>query len=76
MRDLFPQKLENRPPLRPGERWVPRDALAGVAFEALVVAVAGEQLSTGNPLTRDAMDRVALAAARLRAAAEEVGCGR
>ncbi|MGK2913910.1 MAG: hypothetical protein ACSLE5_05535 [Porticoccaceae bacterium] len=72
---LFPQRLENRPPLRPGARWIPRDALEAVAFEALVVCIAGEQIASGNPLTRDALDRVALAAGRLRAAAEEVGCG-
>lgn len=71
--DLFPRKLENRRPLRPGERWIPREALAGVAFEALVVCIAGEQLMQGNPLTRRDLDRIATAAGRLRAAALEVG---
>lgn len=72
--DLFPRSSENRRPLRPGERWIPRDALAGIALEALVVAVAGEQLMGGNPLTRRDLDRIATAAGRLRAAAREVGC--
>lgn len=71
--DLFPRTNETRRPLRSAERWIPRDALGGVALEALVVCVAGEQLMAGNPLTRDALDRVALAAGRLRAAAAEVG---
>lgn len=71
--DLFPRKLENRRPLRPGERWIPREALAGVAHEAMVVCVAGEHLMQGNPLTRRDLDRVATAAGRLRAAALEVG---
>ncbi|MGE3970707.1 MAG: hypothetical protein AB7E78_05055 [Porticoccaceae bacterium] len=75
LHDLFPRKLENRRALRPGERWTPRDALGGVAFEALVVAIAGEQLMQGNPLTRRDLDRVAQAAGLLRAAAAEVGCG-
>lgn len=74
LHDLFPSSRENRRPLRPGERWIPREALAGVAFEALVVVVAGEQLMSGNPLTRDALDRVATAVGRLRGAAREVGC--
>ncbi len=75
LHDLFPRSRENRRPLRPSERWIPREALSGVAFEALVVAVAGEQLLAGTPLTRDALDRVAQAVGRLRAAASEVGCG-
>lgn len=72
-RDLFPRTNENRRPLRSGERWIPRDALAGVAHEALVVVLAGERLMGGNPLTRRDLDRVALAAGRIRAAAAEVG---
>lgn len=75
LHDLFPRRLENRRALRPGERWIPRDAMAGVAFEALVVVIAGEQLMQGNPLTRRDLDRIATAAGRIRAAAREVGCG-
>jgi hypothetical protein len=75
LHDLFPRKLENRRPLRPGERWIPRDAMAGVAFEALVVVMAGEAVARGEGLDRAALDRVAQAAGRLRAAAAEVGCG-
>lgn len=72
--DLFPRTLSNRPALRPGERWIPRDALAGVAHEAMLITIAGEQVAAGTGLTREALDRVALAAGRLRAAAREVGC--
>lgn len=72
-RDLFPQSNENRRPLRSGERWIPRDALAGVAHEAWIVVLAGERLMSGNPLTRDELDRIATAAGRIRAAAAEVG---
>lgn len=75
LHDLFPRSNENRRPLRPGERWVPRDAMAGVSFEALVVAIAGEAVARGEGLDRSALDRVAQAAGRLRAAAAEVGCG-
>lgn len=75
LHDLFPRKLENRRPLRPGERWIPRDALAGVAFEALVVCIAGEAVARGEGLDRAALDRVAQAAGRLRAASAEVGNG-
>lgn len=74
LHDLFPRRLENRPALRPDQRWIPRDALEAVAFEALVVAVAGEQVASGTGLTRESLDRVALAAGRLRAAAREAGC--
>lgn len=71
--DMFPKSNENRPPLRPGQRWVPRDALSGIAREALVVVITGERLMAGHPLTRADLDRVATAAGRLRAAAMEVG---
>lgn len=75
LHDLFPRTNESRRPLRSGERWIPRDALAGVAHEALIVVLAGERLMAGNPLTRGELDRIAQAAGRIRAAAAEVGNG-
>lgn len=74
LHDLFPRRAENRPALRPDQRWFPRDAMEAVAHEAMVVAVAGEMVAKGEGLNRDGLDRVALAAGRLRAAAREVGC--
>lgn len=76
MQDLFPDHAKaGRAPLRRGERWVPRDVLQAVASEALVALVAAEALQKGQELARVDIERLATAAARLRAAADEVGCG-
>ena len=74
LRDLFPAGLADRRPLRPGERWIPKDVLACCAHEALTVLCAAETLRAGHPLGQEGIDRLALAAGRLRAAAREVGC--
>ena len=72
--DLFPPKSDGAKPLRPGERWVPRDVLRAVASEALVALVAVEAVRRGEALSDDDAQRLAVAAGRLRAAAREVGC--
>lgn len=71
--DLFPSNDSTRGPLRPGERWVPRDALAAVAGEAVVVLVAADQVQRGETLVAADIERLSVAAGRLRAAAKEVG---
>ncbi len=74
--DLFPRRETDswRASRRPGERWVPRDVLAAIAREALVVTLAAEAVRGGHPLAREDLDRLAVASGRLRAAAQEVGC--
>ena len=71
--DLFPDNAPERSPMRPGERWVPRDVLAAVAREALVAMVAVESVARGEALEKADRDRLAKAAATLRGAAREVG---
>ncbi|MDZ7809988.1 MAG: hypothetical protein U5L11_07255 [Arhodomonas sp.] len=51
--DLFPDRPEGRRPLRKGERWGPRDALTAVAGEALVAAIACEDVVAGRHVTAD-----------------------
>lgn len=75
LRDLFPQPLNtSRAPFRPGQRWLPKDVLEAVAHEALLVMVVAEDVHQGLLPTETDMNRLALAARRLRAAAREVGC--
>jgi len=76
MHELFPRRESDtfRASKRPGERWVPRDVLAAVAREALVVLIAAETVHAGRPLAREDLDRLARAVGRLRGAAKEVGC--
>lgn len=76
MHQLFPKRDSDafRASKRPGERWVPRDVLAAIAREALLVLIAAETVHAGKPLARDDLDRLARAAGRIRGAAKEVGC--
>lgn len=74
LRDLFPPKLPGeRRPLRPGQRWVPRDALEAVAREALLVLIVAEDVHRGHSPARADLHRLAQAAGRIRAAAREAG---
>lgn len=72
--DLFPERPEDRAPLRRGERWMPRDVLACVAREALIVEVAAQTMKRGEALNDTDIQRLGTAEQRLRAAAREVGC--
>ena len=72
LKDLFTDQPD-RKPMRPGERWVPRDVLACVSHEALTVLCAAETMRAGNALSEEGIARVALAAGRLRSACREVG---
>jgi hypothetical protein len=71
--DLFPDNAAERSPMRPGERWVPRDVLKSVAQEALVAYIGAQTLSDGKTLSETDTRRVARAAMVLRNAAREVG---
>lgn len=73
--DLFPRRIQGRSPLRRGERWIPGDVLRCLAAECTVVLMAVDAITRGERLTREDVDRVALAASRFRAAAGEVGHG-
>ncbi len=79
LRDLFPEHLRadhHYRPLRPWERKIPAvDVLRAVSHEALVVAIAAEDVAVGKVLSEDDRERVTVAAARLRAASEEATCG-
>lgn len=76
MHELFPRRDSDafRASKRPGERWVPRDVLAAIAREALIVMLAAEAVHAGKVLAPGDLDRLAQAVGRLRAAAGEIGC--
>lgn len=76
LKDLFPQRERDdyHASKRPGERWVPRDVLAVLAREALIVMLAANSTHRGDCLSSADLDRLATAAGRLRSAAKEVGC--
>ena len=71
--DLFPPRPESRGSIRASQRWVPRDVLETVANEALVAMIAANTVARGESLGEKDVERTALAASRLRAAAREVG---
>jgi hypothetical protein len=74
LRDLFPEKPpEARGPLRPRERWVPRDVLAALAHEVRFAAICASDLAKGQTLTPDDVLRLHVVVRRLDAAAREVG---
>lgn len=75
LHDLFPSRREGRGPLRRGERWIPADVLRCVSREALVALVAAEAVRRGDVLSDEDMQRLALAAQRLRDAAGEASHG-
>ncbi|MFZ2207390.1 MAG: hypothetical protein WAV22_01835 [Porticoccaceae bacterium] len=70
--DLYPATLKNTRPLRPGERWIPREVLSALAHEHLVGLILHEAGRT-RPLSRAELDRLALVCARVSAGAAEVG---
>ena len=70
---LFPDSAAERSPMRPGERWVPRDVLLAVSREALVALIAAETVAKGEALGAEDRKRLRKAALVLRNAAREVG---
>lgn len=75
LHDLFPDRPDERPPLRKHERWAPLDVLRCLAHESLVVLIGAEAVARGEALSDMDRDRLAQAAGRLRAAVEEVSNG-
>lgn len=73
--DLFPERDRDTwsKPISPSQRWVPRDVLAAVSREALVTMLAAESVHKGQSLSLNDLERLAIAAGRLRSAAREVG---
>lgn len=70
--DLFPDRHEERGPLRRGERHIPRDVLAAVAYEARIVAIAAQDIAAGREVIAEDRERIQRAATRLQTAADEV----
>lgn len=73
LRDLFPNKIENRPSLKPYERWVPRDVIKALAEESMLLAIAASAMAAGKTHTEADNARLLVAASRFHAAAREVG---
>lgn len=69
--DLYPERLpdpyaQNKPERIP---FNPRDVLAAVSTESLIVALSGSQLANGEPLSEENNKRLMLAVERLQDAA-------
>ena len=72
LKDLFPHNPNFRTPMRPGERWVPRDVIQALAHELLLSVMYCSAMAAGKQLTPEDADRLTLAASRLYAAWLEV----
>jgi hypothetical protein len=75
LRDLFPERTPE-PNVTKGRRrrspWVPRDALAALAKEALYVSICAQDMAAGQALDDTERDRLMVASRRLLAASQEV----
>ena len=71
--DLFPDRNSNSPPLKPHEKWPPRDVIRALREESMVMVIAGSAIVAGEKFTEEDNERVLLAACRFHAAAREVG---
>ena len=69
--DLFPEKLEPRKGKRPA--WNHRELLVVIRDEAMLVACAAGWIVDGKPLDSDDVERVTLAASRIRTALQVGG---
>ncbi len=72
LRDLFPERPYFRTPMRPGERWVPRDVIQALAHEHILGVMYNSAMAAGNQLTQDDSERLTLSASRVYAAWLEV----
>ena len=69
--DLYPERLDQeRGPQRPNHYHAAREALRVLDHEALIVAVAAENIATGITLSDEDRDRLMLAVQRIRDAME------
>ena len=72
--DLYPASIEaNYKPVRPFERWIPRDVIKALADELTLVMVAACAVAAQKPLTESDISRLHIAASRIHAAVREVG---
>lgn len=71
--DLFPPRELGQHAKREGRPFPAADILRAIAFEALVVAVAGSSMLAGEPFNAVDRDRLFLAVGRIRAALEAGG---
>lgn len=70
MADLFPQRLADARS-KPPRAWLDaRDALACLATECQVIAIAANDIAEGKPISPQDADRIAVAAGRIRRARE------
>lgn len=69
--DLFPERVaDTYAPSKPERMpFNPRDVLAAVSTESLIVALSGSQLANGEPLSEENNKRLMLAVERLQDAA-------
>ena len=66
LRDLFPPCTDHHQrPLRPRERWYPRDLLLILRREALVVLIAARDIAAGRPLSDEDSARLLDAVTRI-----------
>jgi hypothetical protein len=70
--DLFPDGPNFRTPMRPGERWVPRDVIAALAHELVLGMIYNSAMAAGKQLAPEDADRLTLGASRFYAAWLEV----
>jgi len=73
LKDLFPKTLDNRPPLKPYERWVVRDVIKAQADQSLMVVIAASAVAAGKTLSEEDNKLLIQAAKQLHAAAMELG---
>lgn len=68
--DLYPEKAyaDHVPPKR--MPFNPRDVLAAVSMESMIVALVADKIARGKEITNETRDRVMLATSRLQTAAE------
>ena len=73
LKDLYPEALKHHSaPGKPNHWHAAREAFLVVSQEALLVAIAAENIASGIDLSDDDRDRLILAAQRIRDAAEAV----
>ena len=73
LKDLYPEPLKHHSaPGKPNHWHAAREAFRVISQEALLTAIAAENIVSGIALTDDDRDRLILAAQRIRCAAEAV----
>lgn len=70
--DLFPEKLRDAGPIQRRRLITASQALELLRFEAILLAVVAHDLARGLPIPAETTERVAVAAGRISALAEEI----